>query len=86
MVELYLYLLLYGLRGQFRDLALRTNGQTDGLTEPNSLDTSSSTGFQQTRNDWKQVKQNRPFQLHNTENRNIITSYFFEPLYMEDIT
>ena len=38
------------------------------------------------RNDWNQVKQNRPFPRHNTENRNIITSNFFEPLYMEGIT
>ena len=40
----------------------------------------------QTRNDRKQVKQNRPFPRHNSENRNIITSNFFEPLYVEGIT
>ena len=32
---------------------------------------------------WKQVKQNRPFPRHNTENHNKITSTFFEPLYEE---
>ena len=40
----------------------------------------------QTRNNWKQVKQNRPFPRHDTENRNIISSNFFESLYVEDIT
>ena len=39
-----------------------------------------------TRNDWKQVEQNCPFPCHNTENSNIITSNFFKPLYLEDIT
>ena len=32
----------------------------------------------QTKIDLRQVKQNRPFPRHNTENRNIITSIFFE--------
>ena len=36
-----------------------------------------------TKNDWKQVKQNRPFPHHNTENRNIVTSNIFELLYLE---
>ena len=40
----------------------------------------------QSKNDWKQVKQNRLFPRHNTENRNIITSNFFEPLHMEGMT
>ena len=40
----------------------------------------------QTKHDWKQVKQNRPFPRHNTKNCNIITSIFFEHLYVEGMT
>lgn len=40
----------------------------------------------QTRNNWEQVKQNRSFSRHNTENCNIITQTFIEPLSLEDIT
>ena len=40
----------------------------------------------QTKNDWKQVKQNRHFPCYNTEIHNIITSNIFEPLYVEGIT
>ena len=36
----------------------------------------------QTKNNWKQAKENHPFPHHNTENRNIITSNFFETLYI----